>query len=247
MFVMCAMLAGAPPLRPEAAVAFELGVPGLAGLPETLQAKYEEDDVTAQHVQQSPAKYPLRATVLDVAAVMRESYRLKPVEQIFELKLEFAKKDVLNFQEDLASSILLLREATESLETAAKQRSVEPSARWQAHLDYLMAATKHRAGTLEELNLAYGTVHRNELPPVKSPNTGWKIEAIEKMNSKRDVRRMLEESLAEFEDVAKTNPGTPWARLAERELTAKPGLGWVAAEVKPPPPPLKPTIKKKKD
>jgi hypothetical protein len=236
MLLLSALIAAAPP-KPADAVVQELGMPELAGLPDKLPKQYLPDAVMIGDVYQNPAKYPVRITVLRAADAVSESYKLKPVQEIFEKRLDGDKKAIADFQEKLAATILKLREASDDLEKAAEKRKMEPSARWQAHLDFLQAETKFRIGTLEELNLAYGTVHRNELPAIdaKANHTGWKISPADKMRSKSDIRQFVEEAQEGFEAVKKAHPETPWAKLAERELALKPGLGWVSADVKPPP------------
>ncbi len=245
-FLISAMLLAAPPLTAAEAVTAELGVTEMTGLSTELAAKYAADALSIEEVRRSPDKFPLRIAVLDAAEVLRASYKLKPISEIFEPKLEFAKKDIANFQEDLAAAILRLREASDELRRAAAQRKSEPLLRWQMHLDFLLATTRARAASLEELNLAYGKVHRNELPAVSTPNTGWKLSSQEKMASKSDIRRMMEAAAEEFEAIQESHPGTPWAKLAERELALKPGLAWEAAAIKPPPPPKADPRRRKK-
>jgi hypothetical protein len=87
-------------------------------------------------------------------------------------------------------------------------------------------------------------MHRGELPKLEEKQTGWALEPAEKMHSKGDIRGLAEDAREEFAAVAKAHAGTPWAKLAERELALKPGLQWVGADVKPPPP--KTEVKKKK-
>lgn len=218
-------------------VALELGVPEISGLPD-LPAKYLPDAVAIEDVKKSPEKYPIRAVVLVAADAMRASYKLKPIDELLQTRVEiYEKKRILEFQEQLAAAILRLREAYQDLTAMAGRRNAESSARWQAHYDFLVAATKLRVGMLEELNLAYGTVHKNELPAINPPQNGWKLDAVDKMQSKRDIRAMVDDARDGFEEVIKSHPGTLWAKLAERELSAKPGLHWVTAEIKPPPPP----------
>lgn len=242
--LLSAFLATAPP-TPGETVAFELGVPGLAGLPDVPRGK-RPDDVTVEQVRRSPEKYPVRIAVLNAAESVRKTYKLKPKLELLQNRLEAEKKPIQDFQRELATAILLMQEATSELTTAYSKRTSEPSERWLAHLDFLLAFTKLRMGMLEEMNLAYGSVHRNELPKVEGKDTGWILSGVEKMHSKGEIRSLVEEAHSEFAAIIKAQAGTPWAKLAERELNGRPGYTWVSAEVKPPPPPPKLPMKKKR-
>jgi inactivated superfamily I helicase len=247
---MTALLFGlilAAPPTPADEVALELGVPPLAVYEEKLIKIYRTDDVTAEAVAAAPGKYPVRTAVAAAAVELAASYKVKFKLELYEPKLDAAKKDIIEVQEDIASCILKLKEQYEILLKAAESRNAEPSQRWQAHLDYQLAMTRLRVAYLEELNLAYGTVHRNELPKLDAAQnqTGWTATPAVKMHSKRDVRRLDEDARADLETVKDKYPGSPWAKLAERELAVLPGLDWKAGEVKPPAPP-KPDAKKKK-
>lgn len=239
--VVSLLLLAAPPTPGEAAVA-ELGVPELAGLADLPKA-YQSDSITEEQIRKAPEKYPVRLAVLDAAASVRKSGKLKPPLVLRQSLVETEKKAILAFQEDLAAAILLMREATTDLTKANAKRKSESSARWLAHLEFLIAYTKYRTATLEELNLAYGLVHRNELPKVEEKHNGWALTNVEKMHSKGEIRSLAEEAREEFAAMGKAHPGTPWAKLADRELDAKPGLQWVSAEVKPPPPKIVPKKK----
>ncbi|CAN5444216.1 hypothetical protein BH11PLA2_BH11PLA2_15260 [soil metagenome] len=244
-FLLCWVLT-APP-TPAELITSELGVPPLAEFTETLHKAYQPDEITIEMVKKSPQMYPVRAAVNDVSFVMYDAYKLKLKQELFEGRMDANKKELLEIQEDLAEVILKLREAHDDLAKVAAKRKSEHSRRWEAHLDYLLAATRLRAASLEELNLAYGTVHKNELPKLdeKLMQTGWKIEPTAKMHSKADIRKLDEEARADMATLKETYPGTPWAKLAERDLKTEPGLKWVGSVVKPPPP-LKVDPKKKK-
>ena len=45
----------------------------------------------------------------------------------------------------------------------------------------------------------------------------------------------LQNAMQQLTALQKAHPGTPWAKLAERDLAMLPGLAWESAVVKPPP------------
>ena len=97
--LLSAMIAAAPPKPCELVVA-EFGMPDLAGLADTLASKYQADAVTDEMVKKSPEKYPLRFAALNAAEAVRESYKLKPIMEIFERRVEAEKENVTAVQKE---------------------------------------------------------------------------------------------------------------------------------------------------
>src|SRR4029078_7451595 len=63
-----------------------------------------------------------------------------------------------------AVQIVELTELLEELEKVGAKRGEEPSKRWQAHYDYILAELKARLALVHEYNTMLARVKRDELP-----------------------------------------------------------------------------------
>src|SRR5262249_33604626 len=101
---------------------------------------YKPDYNSLAELRKEAEKYPLRAAVLSAAKAleenaakfsMRESFSGNSTAQI--------KVKIKSEQQAPAKAELYLREALDELKAAGKKRDAEPSKRWQAHYDYVLA------------------------------------------------------------------------------------------------------------
>src|SRR5262249_10551339 len=118
-------------------------------------------------------------------------------------------------------------EALDELRAAARQRDREPSKRWQAHYDYVLARLLARLVVVYEYNHALGRLRKEELPLLGPGQVGWRLvpQAQVRFPEPRS-RPAAREAAKLWEKIARDYPGTPWALVAEQELRLPPGLDW---------------------
>src|SRR5262245_26989630 len=108
----------------------EAGMSSAFMLPMKLPSQYQPDAVLIEEIRRQPAKYPVRIAVLEAGDALRTSFKLKPILEVREANVELAKKYIIDVQEDIASSIYVLREELAKLEKAAVKRNAELHPRW---------------------------------------------------------------------------------------------------------------------
>src|SRR5262249_52682370 len=138
---------------------------------------------------------------------------------------EKIKAAIFQEQKKPARILAELTERIDELRKAGAQRSQEPSPRWQAHYDYVLAEVLARTAYVSEYNLMLGKIRKDELPELQPKvHTGWRLASSEKLQSPKDIKDLAAESQKLFAKVIHDHPGTPWEVLAKRERLTALGL-----------------------
>ena len=209
---------------------------------------YEPDYESVNDLLKWPEKYPLRVAVLRAVETLQRhgkgEVRLgQSTKQVGRLKMSIegplndAAKKRVEAEQRAGPAVMLveLEEVLSSLEEQASKRADEPSKRWQAHYDYVLAIAKCRFAYLNEYNLMLGKIRKDELPTIDaSLHNGWRMASQEKMQAPRDVKDKAEEAKELFAKIIKEHAGTPWEVLARRERLTTLGLVWQPASIKEP-------------
>jgi len=121
-----------------------------------------------------------------------------------------------------------LQDALEELKKAGEKRDEEPSKRWQANYDYVLARLEARIAYVHEYNFMKGQIRKDALPPRDPAKgfTGWRLASQAKLQSGPEARKLAEDSKKVLLKLAKTHVGTPWEVLAKREALTALGLEW---------------------
>jgi hypothetical protein len=175
---------------------------------------------------------PLKRAVLQAIELLRN----EKVSQAFPDEFRLPEGGEKNFKELILnlqkSSVgpgvaqLVLAEGLEELQKAGADRDKEPSKRWQANYDYVLARLLARLAYVNEHNYMLGQL-RLELPP-RDPklHNGWRLASQQEIQSGKEARDLAREAQALFQKLIKEHPGTPWALLAKRERLTALGLRW---------------------
>ena len=151
---------------------------------------------------------------------------------------EFAKQGERTFQQAL-STMGLLNEAVQLLDSVKKLRDKEQSERWRANYDLMHAQCLAYRVRLFQLLLSLDQ-HQKLKPKPKDPkNTHWDIRRvpdllepdkeqirITKVNME-ELKKQNELARAEFQAVVQHHQRTPWARRAQFELAQGFGMKFV--------------------
>src|SRR5262249_49762229 len=129
-----------------------------------------------------------------------------------------------------AKMLVELHDVLEQMEQASSERDKEPSRRWQAHYDYVLAQLKARMVYVNEYNTMLARVKRDELPPLDPAlHNGWRLAASDKVQSPKEVKDLANDVKKLLSGIVKDHPGTPWEVLAKRERFTALGLTWQPA------------------
>mgnify|MGYP001327038303 CR=1 FL=1 len=203
---------------------------------------YAADYQNLREVLDHPKKFPLRVAVFHAVEALDRQGRLHRVrlgdkevpaealiDQVRSLGSNDAiKKSLTKAQEDGPALMLVeLQEVLEDLERVGRDRQREPSRRWQAHYDYVLALVKMRMAYVHEYNTMLAKVKRDELPPLNAQeHNGWRLAASDKLQSPKEVRDLAADAKRILDQIMIDHPGTPWAVLAKRARSTALGMTW---------------------
>jgi hypothetical protein len=189
-----------------------------------------------------PPNAPLRAAVVKTVEALDRQGRLSRVkvagkeEPIKDPTLEVRVGMTESLKKSLSESqkggpavqIIELADLLEEMEKVGAKRTDEPSKRWQAHYDYVLAELKARLALVHEYNTMLAKVKRDELPSLDPKlHGGWRLIPQEKLQSPKEVKDYAAEAKKLYAKLIKENPGTPWEALAKRGQVTPLGLAWL--------------------
>jgi hypothetical protein len=111
----------------------------------------------------------------------------------------------------------------DALEEGEAGRDKLTSPRWKAAFDLAMGRATAARARVEGYNVMLAELKRGKNFTDESHNT-WELLTAEKTEATTGLRKLCERAQGYLQGVIKEHPGTPWAKLAERELQAP--LGW---------------------
>jgi hypothetical protein len=203
---------------------------------------YAADYDNLREILDKPKEHPLRVAVLKTVEALDRQGRLNRIkvgdkevsadsliEKVRNVGSDEAvKKSLTRSQQDGPALMLVeLQELLELMEKAGRERNREPSKRWQAHFDYVLARLKMRMVYVNEYNVMIAKVKRDELPKLDPKlHNGWRLAAQEKITSPKDVKDLAIDARKLLSKLIEDHPGTPWEVLAKRERSTALGLAW---------------------
>lgn len=207
---------------------------------------YQPDYASVQDILAKPDQFPLRVAVLKAVEILERHGKGdvmvgKTMKHVGLLREEFAgatsdavKQSIAKEQQEGPAAMFLeLEDLVMMLDKLLPERGKEKSKRWQAHYDYVTAMVKARYAYVNEYNFMLGKIRKDDLPPLDPKlHKGWRLAAVEKMSSPRDVKEKADDARKLFNKMIKDNPGTPWEVLAKRERQTALGLTWQPVAVK---------------
>jgi hypothetical protein len=205
-------------------------------------AAYAADYQNLREIFDKPKEFPLRFAVLQTVESLDRQGRLNRVkvgdkevaaDRLIETVRDAGtddkvKKSLTKSQQDGPALMLVeLQEMLELMEKAGRNRDREPSKRWQAHYDYVLAMLKMRMVYVNEYNAMIAKVKRDELPKLDPKlHNGWRLAAQDKITSPKEVKDLASDARKLLAKLIQEHPGTPWEVLAKRDRSAALGLSW---------------------
>jgi hypothetical protein len=217
-----------PPVRSSRDTRDDLTPETLPPFPAKVLEPYKADYTSLAQIERNPAKYPLRVAILKAAGVLRDNAEKVRMKEVYNGNTTAQiKKQVLKEQVDPGKSILALKEALEDLKKAGEERAKEPSKRWQANYDYVLARLESRLVYIFEYNYVLAQIRSESLPPLENGATGYRLGARKKVGvPESEVRDWVKEIDRTWQRLARDHANTPWAVVANRERLTVLGLEW---------------------
>ena len=166
-------------------------------------------------------------TVLVDAARKTLGERTPTPEVIFRADTDAALRTELNdAQKPLAVLDYKLNEIVTLLEQGEKDRTKIKEPRWQAAYDTAYGRALAMRVRSFGYNMTLAQMKANPKTFDKKGDNTWELVASDEITSGVQVKKMAAKAQEYLERVVNQHQGTPWAKLAERELSKPMGWSW---------------------
>lgn len=114
----------------------------------------------------------------------------------------------------------------EVLEKGEADRAKITEPRWQAAFDLAIGRAAAVKSKVDGYNTMLATLKRGK--PFQNPaSTAWVLEPADTVEGASALQKLIDKSKMYLTRVVQEHPGTPWAKLAEKELQTPSGWKWV--------------------
>lgn len=175
-------------------------------------------------------KFPLRAAVARALRVLQNDAKKFSMKETFSgTSTAAVKKQVLKEQGDPGKAGLYLEEALDELKTVADKRDEEPSPRWKALYDFIVARLMSRIVYVTEYNYLLAQIRTDSLPELPQGASGYRVGSKTKVSTPEGkIKDMVRDIKKAWDKIENEHKGTPWAVIAQRERLNALGLEWRA-------------------
>ena len=194
-----------------------------------LAAKYAPDYV-------SQAEYEALLNENKCRMALHNAAMLEPIElgNSSGLLTTFVKQDEATLkrecdkaQQSVARIEPKLRPLYAALSAGESDRPKLTGARWQAEYDLAMGRVLGARAKYEGYNTAIAQIKQGKRPG-KPTDSIWTMVPAPTFSTDSSIDKLVKSSRKYLEQVVKDHPGTPWQRLAQRELDTPNGWEWIA-------------------
>ena len=200
--------------------------------------EYRPDLGTRADYERDLVRWPLRRCLVQASAATQRTIQAAPGLMFPAVEDENFNRVILQQQSQAAQWAYIVDAALIPIEKAAPSRDREPSRRWRAHYDLMRGRLLALRVRCVEYNSACAKL-RKESPKFQKPGSNaWRLEPSDEIVSGDKAKAASKEAWGLLQKVVTDHPGTPWADLASRELSAPLGFKWVEFTIPPPPKPL---------
>lgn len=185
--------------------------------------KYAPDYVTEAEYQALLKGNAACMALHNAAQLSRIEFSQTPITTFIKRSEAQLSTDVQRAQQFAAKHGPALEKLYDTLEKGEADRPKLTSARWKAAYDLALGRAAAAHARVEGYNEMLAALKRGKNFEDESHNT-WNLAPAESTDANTKLRKLCEKAKQYLEDVIKDHPGTPWAKLAERELQTP--LGW---------------------
>jgi hypothetical protein len=196
--------------------------------------EYKPDLVRRDRYEAQIRSSPLRQAIVSAAQLTQQ--RLPGMPTLFFPAADTPEfKDLMTAGQAIAErTAYTVDEALGPINSVAKLRDHETSRRWQAHYDLIRGRLLAMKVRCYEYNWACARMKKNP-PKFTSPKSNaWRLVPDRAIQYSDKAVAAAHEAEALLHHVVEEHPATPWALLAERELSDRLGFKWVEIYVPPP-------------
>jgi von Willebrand factor type A domain len=196
--------------------------------------EYKPDWVSRNEYLKQVERLPLRQAVLSAAQITRQKLPGMP-------GLSFPPVDTPQFKEVMTANQAIAErtaytvdEALGPINMVARLRNRETSRRWQAHYDLIRGRLLAMKVRCYEYNWACARMKKDTPKFTNSKSNAWRLVPDKQIQYSEKAVTAGHEAEALLQRVVEEHAATPWALLAQRELSNPLGFRWVETYVPPP-------------
>ncbi len=202
---------------------------------------YRPDYLSESEYMAKVKKSPLRTTLIHAAQIARVGTLDKPKQEFIKREEAIFIRDLTLAQQESARLAPELVTLCTVLAEGEKSRSKETSPRWLASFDLSYGTAIAAKVRAEAYNAMLAKAKRGMNFEKPESNT-WNLKPTDKISVDSKLEKEAKQATELLRGVAEKHKGTPWALLAERELSHPLGWEWNESftDLNPPPKPGRP-------
>jgi hypothetical protein len=139
------------------------------------------------------------------------------------------REEVTESQKPVAELIYKINQLVEILGQGEKDRDRVTEPRWRAAYDLAIGRALAMRVRLEGYNLLLAEMKSSIKPFTKKDSNEWKLVPSKNITAGATIKKLERQASTYLKRVMDEHPGTPWEKLAERELSMAMGWEWVEA------------------
>lgn len=180
-------------------------------------------------------KNPAMAALVQAAAYTYEGGGIPAPETVFRgYNDNILREDLAEAQKPVAETNYKLQRLHQILEAGEKARSSISDPRWRASFDLAMGRILAMRVRLEGYQRMLAAMSQSPQSFENPKNNEWILTPAQEIETGPQLRKAGEQAREYLKRVIDEHPGTPWALMAERELSQDLGWSWKESERKLP-------------
>jgi hypothetical protein len=197
-----------------------------------IMRRYAPDYRPVRLQEQEIAKNPAKAALVSVARMTYDEALPVPEVEFRAYNDNILRTDLGEAQKPVAEVEFSLRRMYDALKVGEQSRDSLREERWRAAYDLAMGRVLAMRVRFFGYNQMLANMKVSPQTFKDSKDNMWRLVASDKIESGPEMRKAAEQARTYLKRVLDDHPGTPWALMAERELSTP--LGWTWQEFSKP-------------
>jgi hypothetical protein len=202
------------------------------GFDRAIMRRYAPDYRPVRLQEQEIAKNPAKAALVSVARMTYDEALPVPEVEFRAYNDNILRTDLGEAQKPVAEVEFSLRRMYDTLKVGEQARDSLREDRWRAAYDLAMGRVLAMRVRFFGYNQMLANMKVSPQTFKDAKDNMWRLAASDKIESGPEMRKAAEQARTYLKRVLDEHPGTPWALMAERELSTP--LGWTWQEFSKP-------------
>lgn len=194
----------------------------------SVMRRYAPDYRPIRIQEQEISRNPAKASLVSVAGMTYQNTLPTPQLVFRGYNDNILRTDLTEAQKGPAEAVFALRRMYDALKLGEQARDSLKEDRWRAAYDLAMGRLLAMQVRYFGYNQMLANMKVSPKPFEKETDNMWRLVPSDKIESGPEMRKAAEQARVYLKRVVDDHAGTPWALLAERELSTPLGWSWVA-------------------